>query len=219
MWRFYPERRVFMDGRGLENSNLEDYYEMIDSADHWERLEGEYDFDVVLLANEKKDFAAHIFSNPKWKLVYWDDRGIVLLKDVPKYRHIIDKNSYFYTMPTFRDFSYLDHFLESKEKVVRVEAELVRNIRSSERNSEARLALAFIYLNSGKRYYDLAFKHIKKAVQLSPDIAMAHSALGWLYLQRGMKEEGVNHLKKALRLNPSDEAAIDALSRLSNKEQ
>lgn len=219
IWRFYPERRIFMDGRGLENNNLGDYYEMIDSVDHWKRFEGEYNFDVVLLANEKKDFPAHIFSNPEWKLVYWDDRGIVLLKDIPKYRHIIEKNAYLYTMPTFYDFTYLDHFLASKEKVAKVGTEFLRNIKSTERNSEARLALAFLYFNSGKQYYAYAFKHIKKAVQLSPDLAMAHSALGWLYLQRGMKDEGVKELKKALRLDPSDAIAMDALSRLPRKEQ
>lgn len=219
IWAFYPERRVFMDGRGLENNNLADYYEMIDSAEHWKRLEGKYGFDVVLLANEKKDFAAHIFSNPEWKLVYWDDRGIVLLKDIPKYRHIIEKKVYLYTMPTFYDFAYLDHFLESNEKVARVGAEFLRNIKSTERNSEARLALAFLYFNSGKRYYDFAFKQIKKAVQLSPDLAMAHSALGGMYLQRGMKDEGVKELKKALRLDPYDVFAMEALSQLSGKEQ
>ena len=117
-------------------------------------------------------------------------------------------------MPTFRDFSYLDHFLESKEKVVKVEKELLRNINSSKRNSEARLALAFIYLNSGKRYYDFAIDHIKKAIQVSPDIGMAHSALGWLYLQRGMKDEGVKELKKALRLDPYDAIAMETLSRM-----
>ena len=73
------------------------------------------------------------------------------MKNIPKYRDIIEKNSYIYTMPTFYDFGYLDHYLESKETLALVEKELVRNINSSKRNSEARLALAFLYFNSGKK--------------------------------------------------------------------
>jgi len=69
-----------MDGRVLEN--IGDYYKMVDSAKSWKQLEKVYDFDVVVLENDRKDFVTHLYSNPDWKLVYWDDRALVFLKNI-----------------------------------------------------------------------------------------------------------------------------------------
>lgn len=210
IWRFYPERRVFMDGRVL--NNIGDYYSMVDSSEGWRKNEEIYDFDVIVLENDRKDFVHHIYSNPDWSLVFFDDRALVFLKNRNKYMPIIDRYGYKKVRPTFLEFSYLDHFLGSPEKLVAAQKELRRNILSTRHNSEARLAMAYLYFNSGTMYHDAALKQILAAIEVDPDLSMARSALGWFYLQKGKRAEGLKELRKALELDPADPLAIELLS-------
>lgn len=215
IWSFYPERRVFMDGRVLDN--IGDYYKMVDSAEAWRELEKTYGFDVVVLENDRKDFVGHLYANPDWSLVYWDDRGLVFLKNIPEYSSLIEKEKYSFVKPFFYDFAYLDHDLKSYDRKMLAVRELQRNILSTTRNSEARLALAYIYVGLGERYYDAALEQVKKTVLIAPRISMAHSALGWLYLQKGKKEEGIREFDEALRLDPFDPLAVEMMEEIKGK--
>lgn len=215
IWNFYPERRVFMDGRVLDN--IGDYYKMVDSPDAWRELEKQYAFDVVILENDRKDFVGHLYANPDWSLVFWDDRGLVFLKNIPKYSALIEKEKYRLVKPFFYDFAYMDHELKSYEKKMLAIRELQRNISSTTRNSEARLALAYIYEGLGKSYYNAAFEEIQKALLVAPHLSMAHSALGWLYFQKGEKTDGMRELKEALRLDPYDPLAVEMMKNIKGK--
>ena len=210
IWQFYPERRVFMDGRVLDN--IEDYYNMVDSYDAWEKLVKKYDIGIAILDNNEKDFVEHLNSNPGWTLVYWDDSALIFLKNRREYKEAIERYGYHYARPDFMDIDYLDQYLQSGETARLLFNELKRNISSTRYNSEARLALTYLYFYKGKKHYGNAIRELENVVSSRPELARAHSALGWLYMQTGRETEGLKEIKKAIQLDPHDPVANDILS-------
>jgi len=97
--------------------------------------------------------------------------------------------------------------------------EFKRNISSTEYNSEARLAVAYYYVGLGKRCYDKALEQVELVVKMKPDLAMARSALGWLYIEKGLKEKGMTEIKKALRLDPEYPLANNILTESSHLQE
>lgn len=215
IWEFYPERRVFMDGRVLDN--IEAYYDMVGSASSWDMLVEEYNIGIAILDNGKKDFVYHLLSNPAWTLVYWDDNALIFLKNIKEYNKIIEKYGYYYTRPNFMDVGYLEQYLYSDKITKLVFAELSRNISTTKYNDEARLAISYIYFSMGRDYYNKAIKELEFVVASKPDLARGHSALGLLYMEKGMKEQGLKELEKAISIDPHDPLANDVLSQKSHQ--
>jgi len=210
IWQFYPERRVFMDGRVLDN--IEDYYSMVDSHDAWEELTEKYNIGIAILDNNKKDFVEHLKSNPSWTLVYWDDSALIFLKNRRKHKETIERHGYHYARPDFMGIDYLDQYLHSEQTTKLVFDELKRNVSGTTYNSEARLALAYIYYSKGRKHYGRAIRELEDVVRSRPDFARGHSALGWLYMETGKKKRGLKEIKKAIQLDPHDPLANDILS-------
>jgi protein O-GlcNAc transferase len=59
-----------------------------------------------------------------------------------------------------------------------------------------------------------AIRHLRNAVELSPDSATAHSDLGGALAQAGRAEEALTHIRMALAIDPDNAAARENLSRL-----
>lgn len=62
--------------------------------------------------------------------------------------------------------------------------------------------LGYVYERSGDRVKAVAA--YKRAIELKPDLANAHSGLGVLYAKTGRIREGIEHCKKAIQLAPDD---------------
>src|SRR5579864_1954139 len=60
----------------------------------------------------------------------------------------------------------------------------------------------------GTPEFQLAMRSAKKAVSLQPSLGEARSVLAKLYLQAGQYPEAVSECKKALSLNPKDQASV-----------
>jgi len=73
----------------------------------------------------------------------------------------------------------------------------------------------------GNPEFQLAMSSAKKAVLLQPTLADARDVLAKLYLQTGQSQEAVEQCRKALEINPKDQAAlyrlIQALQRTGDK--
>ena len=59
----------------------------------------------------------------------------------------------------------------------------------------------------GKGQYDQAVSHFKVAIEISPDDATAHNALGAAYIATREPIQAIVHCKAALKVNPEDTAA------------
>ena len=51
-------------------------------------------------------------------------------------------------------------------------------------------------------------------VELAPDLAPAHVRLAAVYLSSGRAPQAIEHLEAAVKLNPADEAARNALAQI-----
>jgi eukaryotic-like serine/threonine-protein kinase len=64
------------------------------------------------------------------------------------------------------------------------------------------LDLASVLLRAGR--YDEAVRAAKPVIELDPHYARGHATLGWAYVKKGMTDEGLVELEKAVALSPGD---------------
>ncbi len=85
IWRLYPERRVFIDGRALSLKAFSDYTEILWDKDKWKALLGYYGVRVIVmprsnpLTGELYELINRLYEDPDWALVYSDDTAMVFL--------------------------------------------------------------------------------------------------------------------------------------------
>ncbi|MGH7518764.1 MAG: protein kinase domain-containing protein [Gemmatimonadales bacterium] len=65
-----------------------------------------------------------------------------------------------------------------------------------------RLDIATTFLRAGR--YDEAFEVASRVTELEPQLQMARSTLAWVYLLKGMPEEGLAQLRAAVAISPDN---------------
>ncbi len=126
IWKFFPDRKVFIDGRnelyahlvqriskGLKDYEewlrlLEDYN--IDAAlmGYWPSLKGVVyppDSDTGITKRDYRAYSAFLFLKKDWALVYWDDVTMLFFKRGREHDAIIEQYEYKYLNP--EDWRYL----------------------------------------------------------------------------------------------------------------
>jgi serine/threonine-protein kinase len=64
------------------------------------------------------------------------------------------------------------------------------------------LDIATTYMRAGR--YDDAARGAERALEFDPDLHRAHATLGWAHIKRGMVDEGLAELERAVALSPGD---------------
>ncbi|MFH1874309.1 MAG: hypothetical protein ABH859_03875 [Pseudomonadota bacterium] len=100
-FRRWPKEKIFMDGRthvyGVElfQDYLVVFSKYLEAIPVFEKLKEKYDIDYIIFTvgdiKKKKPLASYLLNQPEWKLVYSDEYGLVLLKDIPKFKPLIAK--------------------------------------------------------------------------------------------------------------------------------
>ncbi|HMC81596.1 MAG TPA: hypothetical protein VKL61_00010 [Candidatus Polarisedimenticolia bacterium] len=100
IWRRYPERRVFIDGRNeIYDTLLAEIFQGLRSWEEWESLLKRHGIDAALLRRgqvqaveyppatpggmkrrEMRAFSAAYFQISRWALVYWDDQALLFVR-------------------------------------------------------------------------------------------------------------------------------------------
>lgn len=62
--------------------------------------------------------------------------------------------------------------------------------------------------------YDSALVRLRQAVALNPDDAYVNAELGRFYVMIGRREDGIDSLQRAYRINPSEPGVLDMLAEL-----
>ena len=119
IWNF-PESKNFIDSRNLNDEIFNEYNTMISKKPGFEnklkQYEIDYSFylapDLVRAPKEMEQTIVSYFSKKSddWKLVFWDDKSFLFLKNEPKFKEIIDKYEYKYVTPY--NFLYQKNILE-----------------------------------------------------------------------------------------------------------
>lgn len=113
IWRFYPKRKIFFDGR-LEVHDEELYREYVrlieDPGLFWPKIAKKYNINYVLLAHTEEGIdglLTYLFSDPGWKPVYFDDMSVIFVKDSQENQKIIKKYQINMVSADFADISRL----------------------------------------------------------------------------------------------------------------
>jgi hypothetical protein len=102
VWNF-PEQKNYIDSRNLNDDIFTEYNYILTMRPGFEKKLEERGVDYILYldpdlirrpAELKGIIVSYLINNPGWKLVFWDDRSFLFLKDIPKYADIINKYQY-----------------------------------------------------------------------------------------------------------------------------
>ena len=111
IWRLWPEQKVFLDGRNevYAETPLNDYLSIIKQSSGWRDLvDKKYGINYFVMWYRPpidayaNNIAVSVMNEEGFKLVYWDDTSIILVRDVPENTGIIKNYSYNIINP-FRD--------------------------------------------------------------------------------------------------------------------
>jgi hypothetical protein len=173
IWKFYPQRKVFIDGRfDLYGEEFVGLYRRFSFKEIWDYLVKRYDLTFALLDNEPSYICKALDESPDWKLVYWDDRSLIYVKDIPANQKVIEKYAYKYLRPNDRTNRYLDQYLNDPRRVSKIIAELKR---SDPKVLNAHLILGYLYEKTGD--LPAAAEEYKYILSVLPDFGFARDKL------------------------------------------
>jgi len=105
IWNF-PNTKNFIDSRNLNDSIFFEYNTIIAKRPGFEKKFKDYNFDyIVYLAPDlvrmpqemEQTIISYLSRNSnEWKLVFWDDKSFLYVKNLPKFTDIINKFEYKY---------------------------------------------------------------------------------------------------------------------------
>jgi hypothetical protein len=198
IWRFYPGRKVFIDGRfDVYGEKFVSTYRRLSSKDVWDGLAKTYDLSFALLDNEPSYICRNLDQNSDWKLVFWDDRSLLYVRDLPQNREIINKYAYKYLKPNNRDLSYLNEYLTAGQADKLIE-EINRSFEGGRECLNARLTLAYVLESSqDPRVYLQAIPQYEAVLSAIPDFFELFNRIGSLYQRSGRLAEAASFYEKA----------------------
>ena len=207
-YRFYPERRIFIDTR--TDLYKDDFYNLYMRAQNypneWRVLHKEYGFNIVLLRHffsGTERILRFLHEDSNWKLVYYDINSCVFLEDIPKNKKFIERFRI-----DFRERALADSdvdlntaiFFEKIGEGDFAEKAYVKLLKNNPRLLQAGNNLATIYTNTGR--HEEAIRLLEELLQVHPGSAELHANLGTAYLSLGRRQDARLYLEKSLRLNP-----------------
>ncbi len=117
IWRFYPEDRVFVDGRNeIHAALLAETASAISSGQAWQAFLGRWEVEAALVryrpehipvagpsGGGRRGFAALHFPRSRWALVHWGDAAMVFLRRGGKYQKVIEREEFLHVDPEDSD--------------------------------------------------------------------------------------------------------------------
>jgi hypothetical protein len=107
VWNF-PDKKNFIDSRNLNDDIFNKYNQIIVKRPGFEQKLDEYGIDYAIylapdLVRDPKEMEQTIisyFSKSKdWKLIFWDDKSFLFVKNLPKFADLINRYEYKYVTP------------------------------------------------------------------------------------------------------------------------
>ncbi|MDD5431560.1 MAG: tetratricopeptide repeat protein [Candidatus Omnitrophica bacterium] len=100
IYKGYPKIKVFIDGRTEVYGEVfyRDYQEAMDGKRAvFEKLVSKYNVNTIILSTLSNtkiySIVPYIYKNPQWRLVFFDDAGVVFLRNLPLYQQLLNKYS------------------------------------------------------------------------------------------------------------------------------
>lgn len=102
VWNF-PGEKNFIDSRNLNDEIFNEYNGIMQMSPGFEKKLADrkvdyviyLDPDLIRRPNDLKRLVTSYFSrNPEWKLIFWDDKSMLFVKNIPRFADIINKYEY-----------------------------------------------------------------------------------------------------------------------------
>jgi hypothetical protein len=102
VWNF-PNEKNFIDSRNLNDEIHSEYNAIMVMQPGFEKKLDErgvdyvvyLDPDLIRRPNEMKRLITNYLStSKKWKLLFWDDKSMLFVKDIPKFADVINRHEY-----------------------------------------------------------------------------------------------------------------------------
>ncbi|RPI14562.1 MAG: hypothetical protein EHM58_16215 [Ignavibacteriae bacterium] len=138
LWNF-PGKKDFFDSRDLNDFIMNEYQTILSKLPGYEKKIEDYNFDYAIcvipdIVSEpqimKQTVISYFSQNPKvWKLVYWNDRSLLFVKNLPKFEKVISEHEYKYITPY--NYCYQKNILEKgmEENIEYAKNELRNKVR------------------------------------------------------------------------------------------
>ncbi len=107
VWNFEGKQN-FIDSRNLNDDIFFKYQQILTKRPGFEQKLDEYGIDYVIylapdLVRDPKEMEntciSYFSKNPNWKLIFWDDKSFLWVRNLPKFRELIEKYEYKYISP------------------------------------------------------------------------------------------------------------------------
>lgn len=196
--RLYPGVKVFIDGRTeLYGGDKFNDHMAIMRGDIalFRQMAQKYNLTIAvfgLTGDDPPPVIYFLYKDPVWKLVFYDDTGVVFLKDIPAHKEIIDRYAF------------------KPETASVVPADLYRlGLKYTYPLSYVRRAGLFNAMHED----DLALREAYEALRVMPDCAAARAIIADVYSRRGLHAHSFEYARAALLYQPRNVRALVTLAK------
>ena len=181
IWRLYPGEKVFVDGRvEMYGTEFLKTYMFYWHPDVWNDYVKKYHLACAIIDREPNYTTRYLDESTDWKLVFFDDRAMVYVRNIPEHAALIRTYGYRYIRPGATGFDYLDAYLADPMTAGAVMEELKRSLHDEAYNLNAHLMLGHCYTRLGRAYFPLALQEYRAAARIMPEGKDIQAKIRWL---------------------------------------
>lgn len=207
IWNWYPERKVFQDGRTLVYKR--EFFRSVygeKAPEEWEGLMDSYGVRTALVSTRLEANFTDKFTGEGWALLYWDEVAAVLVKRVPAHDKWIEPLGYRLVGPFLTGPEIVEMVRRGQGE--ELESELRRHLDLHPRSPKARAMLGWKLLADDKPKEALGA--FEEALEENPFLFQANWGAARSLSALGRAEEAKRYWKKLLRLGAEGSVAKEA---------
>ena len=209
LWRLYPEKKSFIDGRITDPSFLTYYGRILSDPSLFDEVTLRYKINCALLSHtspETLGLIKRLYKDEAWNLIYLDEIAAIFIRDTPENQEIISQSP-----PNFLFIQEISERTPGIGKDSRGEFRALISILFPQK-----VKYPFSNLGKGRIFLNLelyreAEMEVKEAIQENPDLAYSHFLLGRIYLWSGRESKAIQEYRSALEIDPRLAKAHDDL--------
>jgi len=197
MWRTFPERKVFIDGRCqvYGEAVFREWDAVRRCAPGWEELLERRGVNVLLIGHGRPSH--ELDKSETWRLVFWDDACLVFVKSSPQNTALIRRFDARLTNPAL-----IGERLAETARLGELTDALKRKVTEQPTCALAWENLGLSYIE--QKQITEAIESLRRAVALNPHRSATRHNLGYCYYKSGRPRLALDQFKAGLRLRGED---------------
>jgi len=234
IWYLYPKEKVFSDNRFTDAYSVDffsnDYIVAITEG-QWHNEFEKYHFNTIFMYQYNRiqgtrEFLSRRINDPEWSLVYADRYSVILVRNIPENKEIIDKYGINY-LNVYDRLSYLNKSTDVYDLVAIADlyslfgntndAMSYYKLALSDDPKWGKIWLVLGVLELSKKEQSnstLALFYLQQAIDVGWKLPRTYSYLALAYYRLGQMDKALEAVKNELKLDPKSEDAKEWLKHL-----